>query len=272
MDAVTACHSRQDFLRGGPEVMFGVDELTTGETGSHGYMTSGPWSAGPANAAAVGVLADNVLGYALIAEAPPGMWSVSTEISLDFTGPLPSDGTRMSAEGHLVHASPGTGLAEGSVFSSDGELVARCRQWGRFVDASPGRDGGTGGFSGPCRSVAEVADATAGEAPATGGRAWFSLPIENDLVNPLRTLHGGITLWLAELLACRAVESVAPSLVPASLAVSYLRPFVHGDVATFRAEVTSLGRRLVVTEVTGLNGDGKRCIVASAHHHGPADG
>ncbi|KAA9150052.1 PaaI family thioesterase [Amycolatopsis acidicola] len=269
MDTVTTCHNRHDFRPGGPEIMFGVDELTTGETGCRGYMTSGPWSAGPANAAAVGVLADNVLGYALIASAPLGWWSVSTEISLDFFVPLPSDGTRIAAEGHVVHASPGTGLAEGSLFSSDGELVARCRQWGRFVEGSPARDGGTGGFSGPCRSVAEVAEAVLRDAPASDGRAWFSLPVEDDLVNPLRTLHGGVTLWLAELLASRAVGSVANDLVPASLAVSYLRPLLHGDVATFRAEVTSRGRRLAVTQVTGLNGDGKPCIVASAHHHGP---
>ena len=269
MDTATACQNRHDFQPGGPEIMFGVDELTTGETGCRGYMTSGPWSAGPANAAAVGVLADNVLGYALIASAPVGWWSVSTEISLDFFGPLPSDGTRMSADGQVVHASPGTGLAEGSLFSADGRLVARCRQWGRFVEGKPERGADAGGFSGPCRSVADVTGAALRDAPASDGRAWLSLPIEEDLLNPHRTLHGGITLWLAELLACRAVGSVAPGLVPASLAVSYLRPFVHGDIATFRAEVTSRGRRLAVTRVTGVNEDGKPCIVASAHHHGP---
>ncbi|GAB3379361.1 PaaI family thioesterase [Amycolatopsis echigonensis] len=269
MDTATTCQNRHDFQPGGPEIMFGVDELSASDTGFRASMVSGPWSAGPANAAAVGVLADNVLGYALISSAPLGRWSVSTEISLDFVGPLPADGTRMSAEARVVHASPGAGLAEGSLFSSGGQLVARCRQWGRFIEATPQRDGGTGGFSGPCRSVAEVTDAVLGDAPAVDGRAWFSLPVEDDLVNPLRTLHGGVTLWLAELLACRAVDSVASGLVPASLAVSYLRPFVVGDVATFRAEVTSRGRRLAVTQVTGLNEAGKPCIVASAHHHGP---
>lgn len=270
MDTVTSCHNPLDFRPGGPEAMFGVDQLTPAEAGYRGSMTTGPWSAGSANAAAVGVLADNVLGYALIASAPAGWWSVSTEICLDFLGALPSDGRRLSAEGHVVHSSLGRGLAEGSVFGPDGELVARCRQWGRFVEVDRDRDAGPGGFAGPCRSFADVTGTVLRDIPATDGRAQLSLAVESDLLNPHRTLHGGITLWLAGLVASRAVGSVAGDLVPASLAVGYLRPFVPGDVATFRAEVTSWGRRLAVTQVTGLNAAGKPCVVASAHHHGPA--
>ena len=265
-DTVTACAQRPDFRPGGPEAMFAVGELTESDRGYRGFMTSGPWSSGPGNAASVGVLADNVLGYALISAAPAGRWSVSTEITLDFLRPLPTDGSLISAEGHLVHVSAEAGLAEGTVFAADGQPVARCRQWGRFVEAGPTRDTGDASFT--CRPALELAGLVTANAPAVDGRTWFSLPVGDDLVNPLRTLHGGITLWLTEFLATRAVGSVAENLIPASLNVSYLRPFAQGEVATFRAEVTSRGRRLVVTQVTGLNEAGKLCVVASAHHHG----
>jgi uncharacterized protein (TIGR00369 family) len=269
MDTVTSSHDRHAYLPGRPETMFAVDGVVAAGAGFRGFMSSGPWSSGPPNAAAIGVLADNVLGYALIAEAPVGWWSVSTEISLDFLRPLPSDGTRMTAEGRVVHAAPGTGLAEGAVFAADGEAVARCRQWGRYVEAGPARDTDNTPDLGACRSVTELADNLLAGAAAVGGRAWLSLPIDEDLVNPLRTLHGGITLWLTEFLAHRAVGSVAENLLPASLNVSYLRPLRQGDLATFRAEVTSCGRRLAVTRVTAADEAGKLCVVASAHHHGP---
>ena len=265
---VTSCDQRPVFRPGGPEAMFAVGEMTESDRGCRGFMTSGPWSSGPGNAASVGVLADNVLGYALISAAPAGRWSVSTEITLDFLRPLPADGSRISAEGHLVHVSAEAGLAEGAVFAADGQPVARCRQWGRFVEAGPTRDTGDTPFTGAHRPALELADLVAANAPAVDGRSWFALPVGEDLVNPLRTLHGGITLWLTEFLATRAVGSVAESMVAASLNVSYLRPFVQGDLATFRAEVTSRGRRLVVTQVTGRNEAGKLCVVASAHHHG----
>ncbi|NKQ55463.1 PaaI family thioesterase [Amycolatopsis sp. K13G38] len=268
MHTVTSCHNRREFCPGGPELMFGVEDLTADGDAYRGVMTTGPWSKGPGNAAAVGVLADIVLGYALIASSPADRWSVSTEISLDFLGPLPSDGSLLTAEGRVVHQSPGTGLAEGSITTSHGRPLARCRQWGRFIEVDPAERPGEIPFAGPCRSAEELADTVGGTVAAADGRARISLSIEDDLVNPLRTLHGGITLWLAEFLAGRAVESVAGPLIPASLTVSYLRPLVCGDLATFSAEVTSSGRRLAVTQVTGVNQAGKPCIVALAHHHG----
>ncbi|GAB3002953.1 PaaI family thioesterase [Amycolatopsis acidiphila] len=268
MDAATSRDNRQDFHPGGPEALFGVGGLSADGDECRGFMTNGPWSSGPGEASAVGVLADNVLGYALIGSAPAGWWSVSTEISLDFLSPLPADGTRLSAQARVVHASGRTGLAEGSVLASDGELVARCRQWGRFIERAPAGQSDESAFAGPCRSVGELGETVRERTSAVDGRARLSIPIEDDLVNPLRTLHGGITLWLTGLLAGLAVDSVAGGLTPASLTVSYLRPLVGGDVGTFHADVASHGRRLAVTQVTGLNQAGKLCVVASAHHHG----
>jgi uncharacterized protein (TIGR00369 family) len=253
------------FMRGGPEVLFAVDGLTRDDDGIRAHMATGPWTSG---AGSIGILADNVLGYALISRAPEDRWSVSTEITLDFLRPLPQDGTRLLAEGRTVHAGGSTGLAEGSIFDEGGHLVARTRQWGRYVATPPDGDG-AGQRAPVVRRTAAALLATVRRKVTRGeGLAELVLDIEDDLVNPLTTLHGGVTLWVTELLASEAVSTVAPALRPASVTVSYLRPFPLGDVAVFRAEVESRGRRLATTRLTGTNRAGKRCVTATVHHHG----
>ncbi|MFF3380444.1 PaaI family thioesterase [Streptomyces sp. NPDC002680] len=224
-------------------------------------MATGPWSS---SAGSLGVLADSVLGYALIADAPAGLWSVSAEISLDFFRLPPGDGTKLRGEGRTVHATAATGLAEGSIVDQDGGLVARCRQWGRYVRLAGQVPDGRPAVVSPAEGlVDEIRErVSAGE-----GHAELRVDVGDDLVNPIGTLHGGISLWLAELTAGAAVSR--PDLVPASLTATYPRPFPHGDVATFRAEVVSCGRRMAVTRVTGSDRAGKPCVVATVHHQNP---
>lgn len=76
-----------------------------------------------------------------------------------------------------------------------------------------------------------------------------------------------MTLWVSELLASAAVSTLSARMRPASLTVSYLRPFLLGDIAALRAEVVSRGRRLVTTRLSGSDRAGKLCITATAHHH-----
>jgi uncharacterized protein (TIGR00369 family) len=247
----------------GPEALFAV---TCFDDGVRAEMTTGPWSSGPGSAGSLGVLADNVLGYALITEAPAGLWSVSAEISLDFFRPPPGDGTKLHAEGHMVQAAGTTGLAEGSIFDDDGRLVSRCRQWGRFVEPrGPVPDGRPAG-SPPTEGLL---DEIRSQVSTGEGYAELRVDVGDDLINPIGSLHGGISLWLAELTAGAAVGDARSGFVPASLTATYPRPFPHGDVATFRAEVVTRGRRMAVTRITGSNRAGKPCVVATVHHHDP---
>jgi uncharacterized protein (TIGR00369 family) len=262
----TATARRPAFLPGGPEALFAVDGFAYADGEVRARMRLGPWSDGPGGAGSIGVLADNILGYALISRAPAERWSVSTEISLDFLRPLPGNGTWLSARGRTVHTGPATGLAEGSVFGEDGQLIARSRQWGKFVDRGP-----VPATSGDVRSGGH---ATAGllaglrqEIGAAGGHARLRFDVADELVNPHGTLHGGVTLWAAGLVAGAALSTLTTALNPASITVSYLRPFPHRDVAEFQAEVVSRGRSLALTRVTGRNQAGKPCIVAAVHHH-----
>ncbi|HEY2057333.1 PaaI family thioesterase [Amycolatopsis sp. NBC_01480] len=250
------------FLPGGPEALFAVDGLAYADGEIRARMLLGPWSDGPGGAGSIGVLADNILGYALISQAPAGRWSVSTEISIDFLRPLPGNGTWLSARGRTVHRGATTGLAEGSVFGEDGQLIARSRQWGKFVgrgaapDALPGSHPTAGLLTGLRQEI-----------DAAEGHARLHFDVADELVNPHGTLHGGVTLWAAGLVAGAALATRTTTLHPASITVSYLRPFPHRDVAEFQAEVVSLGRSLALTRVTGRNRAGKPCIVAAVHHH-----
>lgn len=244
-------------MGGGPEALFAV---TVFDDGVRAEMTTGPWSS---SAGSLGVLADNVLGYALIVGAPAGLWSVSAEISLDFFQLPPVDGTTLRAEGRTVHTTSAAGLAEGSIFDEQGRLVSRCRQWGRYIELSgpppEGRPTGT--------PTAGLLDKIREQVSAADGRAELRVDVGDDLVNPIGTLHGGISLWLAELTAGAALAR--PDFVPASLTATYPRPLPHGEIATFRADVVTAGRRMAVTRVTGANRAGKPCVVATVHHHIP---
>ena len=51
----------------------------------------------------MGVLVDNVLGYALMLDRPVGQWSVSSEISADLRRPVPADGSVLLAEARPFH-------------------------------------------------------------------------------------------------------------------------------------------------------------------------
>lgn len=253
------------FLRSGPEVLFTVDGLTRDGDDVRGHMTTGAWTG---SAGSVGILADNVLGYALIAHAPADRWSVSTEITLDFLRPLPQDGTLLIAAGRTVHAAGSTGLAEGSISDEAGNLVARTRQWGRYVAAPPGGDGTAPAEPVAHRTREQLLSGVRRKITAVNGHAELVLDVDEDLVNPLKTLHGGITLWVSELLASAAVSTLSAALHPASVTVSYLRPFPLDDVAVLRAEVESCGRRLATTRLRGTNRAGKLCVTATVHHHG----
>ncbi|GLY40396.1 hypothetical protein Amsp01_064190 [Amycolatopsis sp. NBRC 101858] len=244
-------------MGGGPEALFAV---TVFEDGVRAEMTTGPWSD---SAGSLGVLADNVLGYALIEGAPAGLWSVSAEISLDFFRLPPVDGTTLRAEGRTLHATSATGLAEGSIVDAQGRLVSRCRQWGRYVALSGPAPEGRPTTTPTVGLLAKIRE----QVSAADGRAELRIDVGDDLVNPIGTLHGGISLWLAELTASAALAR--PDFVPASLTATYPRPFPHGEVATFRAEVVTAGRRMAVTRVIGANRAGKPCVVATVHHHIP---
>jgi uncharacterized protein (TIGR00369 family) len=246
----------------GPEGMFGVTGLTVDPAGVLGTMKTGRWSN---SAGALAVLVDDVLGYAILARRPRQCWSVSTEIGIDLVAPVPIDGQVLHARASLEHADGRGGLAVGVVVTEAGELIARCRQRGRFVPSSPSVPGTRGHQPAPVTEPAGIAGRFAGVAADT---SVFDFAVEPALGNPLGNLHGGVTLAASELVASSvAAHADLPELTTSSIHVTYVRPVPVGTVLRLESEVVSRGRSLAVVRVLGRDTQGKPCTVAHVTLH-----
>jgi acyl-coenzyme A thioesterase PaaI-like protein len=247
----------------GPEGLFGLQRIAVEGSAVVGTMTTGPWVSG---AGSLAVLVDDVLGYAILAARPSFCWSVSTEIALDLLAPVPTDGRTLTARGRLEHSDEYGGFALGSVVAEGGELIARCRQRGRYVPAPPhllpevdGRQ------AGPATSAGGL-DGHLG--PLRPGDGCVDLHVDPVLGNPLGNLHGGVTLAVSDLVAAAAcARDDLPGLRTASIHATYVRPVPVGTILHLEPEVVSRGRTLAAVRVVGRNDVGKPCTVSTVTLH-----
>lgn len=229
-----------------PDTLFEVEGLRQDGGTVSGEMRTGPWVLGEDGRPAVGalgVLADNVLGYAVMASLAPGSWSISTEIWLDVIGPVPADGSRVSGEAAAVQAGS---YASGRLVDASGQVVAEARQRGRRIDMPPA--GVTTG-AGPAASGDLVT--RLGLRPTPEGA---ELHATRDLINPVGNLHGGVSLAVAELLATRSRAEQGSTLPTTSLHIVYTRGVPLDAVVELEVCTRHAGRTLWVTDVTGRVG------------------
>jgi uncharacterized protein (TIGR00369 family) len=280
---ITPMHT--PFLAGGPERLFRVGPVTQDRERVTGSMRTGAWMLSPGGEpcrGSLGVLADDLLGYAVIARGSPGLWGVSTEISVDFCAPLPVDGSTLYAESQTVEVDPVGGLARGRIVSRAGSTIAFSSQRVRFVPTPPPRqvrgegaaahhDSGprTGPDSLLKQDPATTADLIGATTRRHDGGATVVLAGSLDVSNPMGSMHGGIALCASEIAGQTALQGSSPPLVTASIHVVYLRPVpLDGDVR-FRATVLHRGRTLGVAQVVSHNSAGKACTVATVTCHQP---
>lgn len=240
-------------IESGPEAVFQISEVTHGGGTVTASMPSGDWLRRPDGAVpagVLGVLVDDVLGYALFSGRPADHWSVSAEITLDVVGPLPADGW-LRAEGSLVQADALGGFATGRVTTEDGRLVALAGQRGRFVAAL-----GVGAEATAYSPIAGSEDVV----PWLGRRYVGTEPfvVPDLLANPMGNVHGGISLCLSDLVAR---DALGGDLVTASVHTTYTRGIPTGSTLRYDAQVLHGGRSLAVVDVTG-SVDGKRATVS----------
>jgi uncharacterized protein (TIGR00369 family) len=211
----------------------------------------------------LGVLVDDVLGCALLLERPPGLWSVSAEISVDLCRPVPADGGVLAAEGRLMYSDDSGGLASGSVVDDAGRLIALCRQHGRWLTAQPevppAEQPAPPGPSAP----AALSELLGAWPRAADGCALLTVTVTADLANPLGNLHGGITLLVSDLVAQAAFAAAGGPPRTTSVHVAYPRPMPLGTTVRFEGQVIHRGRTFGVARVTALNATGKPCAVAT---------
>ncbi|WP_141013631.1 PaaI family thioesterase [Nocardioides sambongensis] len=239
-----------------PEAMFRVDGMRQCSDGVGGRMTLGAWATGPDGRPALGataVLADEVLGYALMASLPHGSWSISTEIWLDLVGELPRAGE--SVVGHAVPVQAGS-YAAGELRDGAGRLLVTCRQRGRHA-APPDRHVASPAASGapPGHDLESVL----GMRRADGG--WV-LAVTDDIANPLGMLHGGVSLAASEVVAIRSRLAADSDLRTTSVHIVHTRGVPVGADIAFRFDTRYAGRSLWVTDVVGAV-EGKVCTTAT---------
>lgn len=251
-------------LTGPPERIFGVHDISHPGPEMQVRVRTQRWAEGGDGDAPVGVLGvpvDNATGYAVIAGAPPGHWSVTTELSLDVFGPVPTDGSDVIASAALVHSNGSTGFSEGQVAAAGGTVVARVRQRGLYIPSYPNApDPEQSGV--PEASGSMSLDELFGQCLQVGAAAdGVGIQVNQNMVNPMGNLHGGVGLCLAERVASAAFrEDERFPLRTTSVHVVFQRPAPLGTCLRVTPEVIHRGSRLGLCRVAVSNEQGKTVL------------
>lgn len=245
------------FVSSPPDALFAVQALRQHPDGVSGRMELGVWALGPDGDVALGslgVLADNVLGYALMASLPQGSWSISTEIWIDLVGRLPQPGEPITASSRPVQVGS---FAAGQLCDGAGRVIAECRQRGRGVVAGELEPDVGQGLSERVgrRDLASLLGLR------TEGAAEL-LESAPALLNPRRMLHGGVSLAASDVVAAASRLAAGCTLPTTSIHIVHTRGVPAGATVRFAAETRYAGRSLVITDVAG-SVDGRTCTLAT---------
>jgi uncharacterized protein (TIGR00369 family) len=275
----TVTRPRTPFIAGGPESLFRLGPVTNDRDLTRASMRTGDWMLSPEGApcrGSLGVLADDVLGYAVVAERPEGHWAVSTEISVSFCSAMPIDGTTLYAESYAVEFDLVGGLSKGRIVDRLGRTIALGTERVRFVRETPSSPAycvGAGAFVGPVGLTDSHHLSTADLLGATTRQTDFGATLELtaglDLSNPMGSLHGGISLCASEIAGLAALQSSSHPLVTTSVHIAYLRPVLLDGQVSYSAKALHRGRTLGVAQVVSHNSAGQTCTVATVTCHQP---
>ncbi|TWH00889.1 uncharacterized protein (TIGR00369 family) [Nocardioides sp. J9] len=244
------------FIPSEPERLFDVHGLQQVPGGVTCRSSLGAWATGPDGRTApgaLGVLADEVTGYALMASLPEGAWSISTEIWIDMVGEL-RRGADLEACARPVQEGS---FALGRIRDASGAVVAECRHRGRAVPRPDGLDPS----SVPVVGASGAAD-LASLLGLHGGTGDAVLPAHPSLLNPRGMLHGGVSLAASDVVATRSRIEAGSSLATTSIHIVHTRGVAAGANLELRATTRHSGRTLWVTDVVGTV-DGRTCTVAT---------
>jgi uncharacterized protein (TIGR00369 family) len=262
-----------DVIDSGPERTFGVSHAVADGDEVVSAMPSGTHLLGPAGlppGGALGVLIDDILGFAIMLKRPANLWSVSGEISLDLCRTIPSDGSPIMARARPVHTGPDAGFAMGTVTDSGGRMLGTCRQHGRWVTTMPeeapvlaGQPRGARPGPAPASVAPDLAALLGARVRLTQGGARLELDVTPDVTNPLGNLHGGVTFAACDLVAQAAIAAAGGPVATASIHVAYPRPVAAGTTPRFDARVLHRGRVLGVIQVRATVDGVKPCAIAT---------
>ncbi|MBV9796121.1 MAG: hotdog fold thioesterase [Actinobacteria bacterium] len=208
------------------------------------------------------MLLDDVLGQAVLIRRLPGQWSVTTELNIDVTRPVPADGQLVAVTASPVLIDDAGGLARAEVRDVTGRCLAVATTWARFTPGVPAEVVDPPELADVIergRCLADLLQVHLGDA---GG---LRLPPRADLGNPQGVTHGGVLLTLAVMSAEQIF--LGRGLDVASVRVTYLRP-ATGELS-FEPEVVHQGRSLGVARVDVRNAAGALCTTATVTLRSP---
>lgn len=255
----------------GPEALFGVDDVQVEGSEITAQMPTGPWLAGAdgqACAGSVGVLLDDVLGYALILGHSQTRWAVSAEIAIDLVGDLPLTPGLLRGRGRAVASDDRTALSLATLTDPAGTVLAHARQRGRYIERG---DIGSTPFdpttvADPDRS-GDVQALVIADESTSFCEDGLDLTVPLRLGNEFGSLHGGITICLSDWVAARLLTDGGPPLRTASIHVAFVRPVPVGRGFRLRASAQHRGRGFAVVHVVGSLDDGSVCTIATVTAH-----
>jgi len=228
---------------------------------------TGAWFDGSGffRAGALGVFIDIALGAPGMTNRPsPAHGMVTAELAIDVAGPPLAAGDRVRGPSELVALSSGGVLVRGSVLDErTGGIVAVAHMTQRFVPSGAvgdlrriGTVDGGGRFS---VSMPEVF----GLAPdRPGGGMNFRIQVEEWLLNPRRTLHGGIITALSEYAASMSFGEDRDRWRCGSIRVNFLRPITGGASAVVGVRALHFGRTTAVVDTWLDDANARRAAVA----------
>ncbi|MFE3291855.1 PaaI family thioesterase [Rhodococcus sp. NPDC059234] len=221
---------------------------------------------GPVSTAALGVLLDDILGFTLFEHKGSRSGLVSAELSVDFVRPSGWQGRRLTAESRLERLDADGGLSSVRVVDGAGIPIATGTAWGNFVDGvEPTRGGAVAdhveAVDGPSAPPIEL---IGGHLERTETGARLTVPADRSLANSIGVMHGGIQACAYDLVGSALSGSGGSSAMQtSSLRINFFRPVTLDRPAVFDAEVVRAGRRVSVVQVTGRDGVGRTCGVAT---------
>lgn len=257
----------------GPDRLFRVGPLrSAGGTTVEASMCCGPWTVGPDGRPGLGslcVLLDAVLGQATIAGRPADSWPVTTEMTVDLTGPVPDHG-EVTVRAWVIPSVGRSVVARGDVLGPDGALIGVATEWARpvpEVPEIPADDPGSDVVPPDGDAAAVLGAYVVVDAPTRAAgeeRPTLTLPGSPALANERDTMHGGILAAVAELAAV-AVLPGAPDrpMATGSLHVTYLRPALMDGPTTVRTTAVHRGRSFGVIRSDVRNAAGKLAAAAT---------
>lgn len=241
----------------GPEQLFGVDSIEGAPDGSvlaRQIVRPEVLDAqGVPQLAALGVLVDDVLGYAVNRQT--SRWSVTTELSIDVAGALPSEGD-LTCVARPVHVDDEGALVRGEVRDAAGRLVALGTLRGRFLDLRPAddllRSGSSFELGHADRRHIDALLSPEVERIDSGLR----VEVSERFINPAGSLHGGMHFCLVERAGRLAVPALAST---ASVRIQMVGRAAPGSQLEVTASIVHRGRSLAVVQVTTKDHAGRTC-------------